>query len=92
MNRPINSTRAIRYLVIIIGGTLAGFGLSAIARHTTSDQDRVVAEAAECAHLTRIVTRRDNSMLSGKAAYHATENRIYRVCLSDPAAFKRLVR
>lgn len=45
----------------------------------------------ECASLARAVANRAHSMLDG-ARFRATERQAYGVCVSDPAAFRRIVR
>lgn len=45
----------------------------------------------ECASLARVVAGRSHSILDGDR-YRATERQAYAVCVSDPAAFRRIVR
>jgi hypothetical protein len=49
------------------------------------------ASHPECAALARSVAGRSHSILDS-ARYRATERQAYGVCLSDPPAFRRIVR
>ena len=46
---------------------------------------------AECGNLSRVVARHSQSMLDGEM-FRKTARQAYQVCVSDPAAFRRIVR
>jgi hypothetical protein len=48
-------------------------------------------ESLECASLARAVANRNHSMMEGTAA-RATVNQAYQICMTDPAAFRRILR
>lgn len=71
-------------LVTVLLGTvlIVGIGVSGATTREASP---------ECALLARSVAGRTHAMLDG-ARFRATERQAYAICVSDPAAFHRIVR
>jgi len=70
--------------VVASGGIMMG-GLALLTL------DRHAADPAECGSAARIVANRSHTMLE-TAAFRQVRDQAYRVCLADPAAFRRILR
>ena len=77
-------------LPILGGGLIVLLCVGAIAA-SQQTADAPSRFAAECEGLSRIVAGRSHSMLEG-AAFRNTARQAYAACVSDPAAFRRIVR
>ena len=75
---------------VVAASLTIGLLVAAISRHSAAVGTASVVEA-ECQELSRIVARHSESMLES-ARFRDTAGRAYQVCLSDPAAFRRIVR
>jgi hypothetical protein len=76
-------------LSILVGGLIL-LGVAALVASLPA-ADAHVRASSECANLSRIVAGRSHSMLDGRV-FRSTEQQAYRTCVSDPAAFRRIVR
>jgi hypothetical protein len=70
--------------VVATGGImLGGLALSTLDRHA--------GDPVECRNSARIVANRSHAMFE-PAAFQQVRDQAYRVCLADPAAFRRILR
>lgn len=77
-------------LPLIGGGFIVLFGVGVMSTGQTGMKDSR-QESAECANAARIVAGRTHSMLEGRA-FRTAADQVYRICVSDSAAFRRIVR
>ena len=92
MNNQLSLNK--QWVVLIAAGcTVASLSVWALsAKNFPADIVMATAhESPECASLARAVANRNHSMMEGAAA-RATVNQAYQICMSDPAAFRRMLR
>jgi hypothetical protein len=77
-------------LSAIVVGLAATLGIGIVAANH-SDVRPLDETGIECGNLARIVAQRSQSMLDSDV-FRKTVRQSYQVCMSDPAAFRRIVR
>lgn len=90
MGTGIGTRKGVNAYVAVLVGTgalLTGISLAWLYAEPINQ----ASASVECGSLSRIVARRNQSMLDG-ASFRTVADHAYSVCLSDPAAFRRLVR
>jgi hypothetical protein len=70
--------------VVATGGIMVG-GVALLAL------DRHAADPVECGNAARIVANRSHAMFE-TATFLQVRDQAYRICLADPAAFRRILR
>jgi hypothetical protein len=80
-----------RLAVVVAAAIVVLAGLWATATMSHSAPGNARETDPQCAALARVVAGRNHSMFDGRR-YRATEQRVYGLCIADPAAFRRLVR
>lgn len=70
---------------------VAALGLFVVATIGITAASGTPERSPECVQLARMVAGREHTMLDGRR-FRETERQAYRVCVQDPAVFRKLIR